>query len=84
MILFFRSIVICTLLISGIGSAYAQNRFNVFTPDAEKFPKVRAFYEAADLNNVPIPGLTSGDFRIVENGITIPPSNIIQKCYEVL
>ena len=84
MILFFRSIVICTLLISGIGSAYAQNRFNVFTPDAEKFPKVRAFYEAADLNNVPIPGLTSGDFRIVENGITIPPSNIIQKCSTII
>jgi len=80
MILFFRSIMCCALICSGMGSAFAQNRFNVYTPDAEKFPKVRAFYEAADLNNVPIPGISSTDFRIVENGVTIPPADITQKC----
>ena len=84
MILFFRSIIFCAFICSGIGSAYAQNRFNVYTPDAEKFPKVRAFYEAADLNNVPIPGLTANDFRIVENGITVAPSDIIQKCSTII
>lgn len=84
MILFFRSIMICTLITLGIGNTYAQNRFNVYTPDAEKFPKVRAFYEAADLNNVPIPGITAGDFRIVENGITIPAANITQKCSTII
>ena len=64
MILFFRSIMCCALICSGMGSAFAQNRFNVYTPDADKFPKVRAFYEAADLNNVPIPGISSTDFGL--------------------
>lgn len=84
MILFFRSIMCCALICSGMGSAFAQNRFNVYTPDADKFPKVRAFYEAADLNNVPIPGISSTDFRIVENGVTIPPADITQKCSTII
>jgi len=57
------------VIFSAIGVSFAQNRFNAYTPDAEKFPKVRSFYEAADINNVPIPGLSAGDFKVVENGI---------------
>jgi len=66
------------VIFSAIGVSFAQNRFNAYTPDAEKFPKVRAFYEATDNNNVPLTGITSSDFRVVENGITIPASKVHQ------
>jgi len=72
------------VIFSAIGVSFAQNRFNAYTPDAEKFPKVRSFYEAADINNVPIPGLSAGDFKVVENGITIPASDITQKCSTIV
>jgi len=71
-------------MVSAFGVSFAQNRFNAYTPDAEKFPKVRAFYEATDNNNVPLTGITSSDFRVVENGITIPASDITQKCSTIV
>jgi Mg-chelatase subunit ChlD len=84
MIPILRSLAFCLVFLAANGALFAQNRFNVYTPDAEKFPKVRAFYEATDNNNIPIPGLTSNDFRIVENGITIPASDITQKCSTIV
>jgi len=84
MILFLRSLTLCLVMVSAFGVSFAQNRFNAYTPDAEKFPKVRAFYEATDNNNVPLTGITSSDFRVVENGITIPASDITQKCSTIV
>lgn len=84
MILFLRSLAICMVIFSAIGVSFAQNRFNAYTPDAEKFPKVRSFYEATDNNNVPLTGITSSDFRVIENGITIPASDITQKCSTIV
>ncbi|MBS1538501.1 MAG: choice-of-anchor D domain-containing protein [Bacteroidetes bacterium] len=71
------------LMVLLFSSSFAQV-FTVFTPDAKKFPTIEAFYDAKDASGNPIQGLTKNDFDIVENGVKIDPSLVIQRCSTIV
>ncbi|MBI3258618.1 MAG: VWA domain-containing protein, partial [Ignavibacteriae bacterium] len=67
-------------MLLSIASTFAQS-FNLVPPlDVTNFPKVRAYYNASQLDGTPIPDLDSANFEVKENGIRIDPKLVTQKC----
>lgn len=90
----FRAILSSTfmlllLLIPKPAAAQYPVQFNLFGPDAENFPTVRAFYQAQvqsqpESEDIPSNLISASNFTVRDNGILIQPALITHKCSTIV
>ena len=84
------SIMLLLLLIPKPAVAQYPVKFNLFGPDAENFPTVRAFYQAQiqyktdSSEDIPSNLISASNFTVKDNGIPIQPALITHKCSTIV
>ena len=71
---------VAAAVVTTFGAAYGQTEtlvVGISTIDSQSFPKVTATVNVADSAGNSIPGLGAGDFRLLEDGVPVPPSAYI-------
>ncbi|MFP4527496.1 MAG: choice-of-anchor D domain-containing protein [Candidatus Kapaibacterium sp.] len=78
--LFYTFLII--LLVSSVARLDAQNRFSISEVNTDEFPYVRASFIATNQADEPFENLVPEDFKIVEDGVTIPSGDIEIDCID--